>query len=298
MKKNTNWTADYIGDLNGKIAIVTGSSSGIGLETARVLANKNATVIIAVRNMDKGHVAESIIKSQNANAKLKVMELDLASLASVKAFTKSFKNSYSHLNFLINNAGVMVPPKSKTKDGFELQMGTNHLGHFALTIQLIDLLKKTPNARIVNVSSLAHKGGKINFDDLHWEERNYKKWNSYGDSKIANLYFSFQLGKKLKKYGIKVTSAHPGWTATELQRHTGLTSFLNKFFAQNVSMGALPTLRALTDDTAMSGDYFGPNGFGELKGHPILVQPSKQAKKELIAEKLWNVSEQLTGISL
>jgi len=297
MKKNSNWNTENIGDQNGKVAIVTGSSSGIGLETARVLANKNAHVIIAVRNLTKGQAAESQIKLQNPNAMVDIMELDLASLESVASFARAFKNKYSQLNFLVNNAGVMVPPKSKTTDGFELQFGTNHLGHFALTGHLIDVLKNTPNARIVNVSSMAHKAGNLDFNDLQWDSRDYKKWNAYGDSKIANLYFTSQLGKKLNNTAVKVTAAHPGWTATELQRNTGFTSFLNNFFAQTVDMGALPTLRALADDTASSNDYFGPKGLMEMRGLPVRVSRSDLAKNESIAEKLWTVSEQLTGVS-
>ncbi len=297
MTKTKNWNTENIGDQSGKVAIVTGSSSGIGLETARVLANKNAQVIIAVRNLTKGHAAESKIKSQNANANIQVMELDLADLSSVASFSQAFKKQYTQLNYLVNNAGVMVPPKTKTTDGFELQFGTNHLGHFALTGHLVDVLKNTPNSRIINVSSMAHKGAKLNFDDLQWDNREYKKWYAYGDSKIANLYFTSQLGKKLIDTTVKVTAAHPGWTATDLQRNTGLASFLNNFFAQTVDMGALPTLRALADDAASSDDYYGPKGFMEMRGFPVRVDRSDLAKNESIAEKLWTVSEQLTGVS-
>ncbi len=299
MKEIKNWTAKKIPDQTGKIVIVTGSSSGIGFEAAKVLANKNAEVIIAVRNMDKGKNAKAKIIAQNQTAKVEVMLLDLSDINSVTKFSEKFKNHYDKLDLLINNAGVMIPPYSKTKDGFELQMGTNHLGHFALTLQLIELIKKTPNARIVNVASSAHKMGNINFDDLTWEKRKYKAWKAYGDSKIANLYFTNELAKRLNSNGnhIRVTSAHPGWTATELQRHSGLFGFLNQFFAMSQDQGALPTLRAAFDEDAKSGDYFGPDGWQEWKGYPIKVDANKLAQDESIAKRLWDVSEELTKVN-
>jgi NAD(P)-dependent dehydrogenase (short-subunit alcohol dehydrogenase family) len=288
------WDSSNIEDQKGRVAIVTGSSSGIGYETARVLANKNAEVIIAVRNRQKGDSAVEKIKMQNKDAIVQVMLLDLASLESVKKFASEFKQNYTRLDLLINNAGVMIPPYSKTRDGFELQFGTNHLGHFVLTGQLIDLLKNTPDSRIVNVSSNAHKTGKINFEDLNWENRKYKKWPSYGDSKIANIYFTYELDRRIDKNPV-VTAAHPGWTATDLQRHSGFIEFLNSFFAQDITMGALPTLYAAVGPNVNSGDYFGPSGFLEMKGYPRKVETNKLSKNEKIAAKLWDVSEKLTG---
>ena len=296
MSKNKNWTAENIPDQNGKVVIVTGSSSGIGFEASRVLANKNAKVIIAVRNLEKGNNAKLKIKNENSNADIEIMKLDLADLKSVKQFADYFKANFERLDILINNAGVMVPPYSKTKDGFELQMGTNHFGHFALTLQLLDLIKNTPNARIVNVSSTAHKAGNINFDDLNWENRKYSAWKAYGDSKIANLYFTQELGRKLSGTQTKVTSAHPGWTATDLQRNSGIFKFLNNFFAMKPEQGTLPTLRAATDEKVSSGDYFGPNGWLEMRGYPVKVGMKELAKNKKIAKKLWNVSEELTNI--
>ena len=187
MMKNEKWNTENILSQKGRVVIVTGSSSGIGYETARVLANKQASVIIAVRNLDKGNKALAKILQQNKDADVKVMELDLANLASVKNFAENFQKNYSRLDLLINNAGVMIPPYSKTTDGFELQFGTNHLGHFALTGQLLELLINTEGSRIVNVSSGAHNFGKIDFDDLNWEKRSYAKWTAYGDSKLANF---------------------------------------------------------------------------------------------------------------
>ena len=296
MSKNKNWTTESIPDQKGKIVIVTGSSSGIGYEAAKVLANKNAKVIIAVRNLTKGEIAKSNIEGQNKNADVEVMKIDLSDLASVKSFAEEYKNKYSKLDLLINNAGVMIPPYSKTINGFELQMGTNHFGHFALTLQLIDIIHATPKARIVNVASAAHKYGNINFDDLNWENRKYKSWRAYGDSKIANFYFTSELAKRLSGKNILVTAAHPGWTATDLQRHSGLFEFLNKFFAMNQEQGALPTLRAAIDENAKSGDYFGPDGWQEWKGYPVKVDTNKLAKDTSLAKKLWDVSEELTKV--
>ncbi|MBL1214883.1 MAG: SDR family NAD(P)-dependent oxidoreductase [Ignavibacteriae bacterium] len=292
----SKWTEKNIPNQSGKIAIVTGSSSGIGYETAKVLAKKNAKVIIAVRNIEKGSKAKSKIISENSDAELDVMKLDLADLDSVKSFVKDFKSKYTQLNLLINNAGVMIPPYSKTKDGFELQFGTNHLGHFALTLELLDLIEKTKDARIVNVSSGAHKYGKINFEDLNWEERDYKAWKAYGDSKIANLYFTKELAEKVADKNIQVTASHPGWTATELQRHSGFIEFLNNIFAMPQQQGALTTLRAAVDSDAKNGDYFGPNGWQEWRGYPVKVEPNNLAKDQKIAKQLWDVSEELTGI--
>lgn len=294
----TVWTSENVPDQTGKVVIVTGSSSGIGFEAARVLANKNAEVVIAVRNIEKGNTAVAKIAAQNKDARLKVIRLDLADLASVREFASEFHSKFMRLDRLINNAGVMIPPYSKTVDGFELQFGTNHIGHFALTGLLLELLEKTDGSRIVNVSSTAHKTGNINFDDLTWENRRYSAWRAYGDSKIANLYFTFELDRKLKQQGsnVIVTAAHPGWTATELQRHMGIFEFLNSLFAQEISMGALPTLRAAFDSDVNGSEYFGPDGFLELWGNPVRVPANQLAQDKQIAAKLWNISEEATGI--
>lgn len=292
------WTRENISDQSGRVAIVTGSSSGIGYEAAKVLAVKGATVIIAVRNQQKGDAAVQRIKVEKADADVSVMLLDLADLKAVKAFADNFKSKYDRLDLLINNAGVMVPPYGKTADGFELQFGTNHLGHYALTGHLLDLLDKTPGSRIVNVSSMAHTYGDLDFDDLNWEKRKYNKMRSYGDSKIANLYFTYELAKRLKAKGssVTVTAAHPGWTATDLQRHSGLFSLLNPLFAMKSPQGALPTLRAAVDPEAKNGDYFGPNGRQEWRGWPVKVQSNDLSHDKDIAKKLWDISEEWTGI--
>ena len=225
--KQKKWDSENISDQKGKVVIITGASSGLGFEAAKVLATKNATVIVAVRSEEKGNNALETIKEETPNADIQVMLVDLSDLESVKKFADNFKKKFDKLDLLINNAGVMNPPYTKTKDGFELQFGTNHLGHFALTGHLIELIKKTPNSRIVNVASNAHKIGKLNFDDLNWESRKYKPMRSYGDSKIANLYFTSELSKRLADKNILVTAAHPGRTATDLQRHSGLFEFFN-----------------------------------------------------------------------
>jgi NAD(P)-dependent dehydrogenase (short-subunit alcohol dehydrogenase family) len=292
------WDKNDITDQKGRVVIVTGSSSGIGYESAKVLAEKNASVIIAVRNLQKGNAAAGKIKSDHPHADVKVMELDLANLESVRRFAERFRESHSRLDLLINNAGVMMPPYTKTADGFELQFGTNHLGHFALTGLLIDLAKNTPGSRIVNVSSSAHHYGELDFDDLNWENRPYKKMKSYGDSKIANIYFTYELQRRLNANGsnTKVTAAHPGWTATELQRHVGILGFLNHFFSQDITMGALPTLYAAVGEDVMGNDYYGPSGWREMRGYPRKVQSNELSHDEEIAAKLWEVSEELTGI--
>lgn len=292
------WDSNDIPDQKGRIAIVTGSSSGIGYETARVLANKNAEVIMAVRNLQKGNAALDKIKAGYQDADVKVMELDIASLESVRRFTEDFKKNYSRLDLLINNAGVMMPPYSKTADGFELQFGTNHLGHFALTGLLMDLIINTESSRVVNVSSTSHKSGKIDFDDLDWEKRTYKKMRAYGDSKIANIYFTYELQRNLEKAGSKTiaVASHPGWTATELQRHVGIVNFLNRFFSQGIDMGALPTLYAAIAPDVKGGDYYGPAGWLEMRGYPKKIESNELSHDQKISKKLWEASEELTGI--
>jgi NAD(P)-dependent dehydrogenase (short-subunit alcohol dehydrogenase family) len=292
------WDSQDIPDQEDRIAVVTGASSGIGYETARVLAEKKATVIIAVRNLQKGKAAADQILEQHPNADVKLMELDLANLESVRHFADEFKKNFNRLDLLINNAGVMIPPYSKTADGFELQFGTNHLGHFALTGLLFDLIMETPGSRIVNVSSGAHNYGDLNFDDLNWEKRSYKKMKAYADSKIANIYFTYELQKRAEKNGGTplVTAAHPGWTATELQRHARLFRFLNNFLSQDITMGALPTLYAAVGPDVKGGDYYGPSGWREMRGYPKKVESNELSHNEEIAKKLWEISEELTAV--
>lgn len=278
--KNEKWTAENVPDQTGKIIVITGSSSGIGFETARVLAGKGAKVVIAVRNSEKGKTAAERILRQNKDSDVKVSKLNAANLESVAEFAREFKKNYTRLDLLINNAGVMIPPYSKTADGFELQFGTNHLGHFALTAQLLDVLIHTPGARVVSLSSDVHRRGNINLDDPNWEKRSYSALQAYSDSKLAVLYFTFELDRRLKenKLGLMATAAHPGLTVSELNRHGGILNFISSFFRQSVAMGALPVLRAATEPGLKGGEFFSPDGFLERGGYPVKAEPSKLSK--------------------
>ena len=292
-----NWSATELPNQSGRVAIVTGANSGIGFETARVLASKGATVVMACRNPDKANPKAEEIRAAQPDATVEVMVLDLADLDSVRQFEQAYRARHSRLDILINNAGIMVPPYGKTAQGFETQFGVNHLGHFALTGALIDLIVNTPGSRIVNVSSIAHYMGKIDFDDLSWE-RGYKAQAAYGQSKLANLLFTYELQRRLEAAG-KATiavAAHPGWTETNLQEHAKSVKFLNRFFAQDASMGALPTLYAATEDDVKGGEYYGPSGFLEMNGPPKRVKSNKRSHDESLAARLWDVSEQLTGV--
>ena len=298
MTERKNWNKQNIPDQTGKVIIITGATSGLGKEATKVLSQKGATIIMAVRNTEKAKaVREEIIKI-NPNAKIDIRSLDLGSLNSIRLFSDEISKSYNQLDTLINNAGIMFCPYSKTQDGFEIQIGTNHLGPFALTVQLMPLLIQTKNSRIVNTSSMAHKNGNINFEDFNWTDRKYKTMQAYSDSKLANLYFTYQLVNKLN--GLTnaplVTCAHPGWTKTDLDRHSSMATFFGNTVAQKVEMGTLPTLRAATDLDAKSGDYFGPSGFLEIRGYPIKVPSYAKSHDETIAKKLWDLSEELTGI--
>lgn len=293
----TDWTAEKLDDQTGRVAIVTGANSGIGFETARVLASKGATTVMACRNLQKANPKADEIRRAHPSASVEVMVLDLADLESVRRFTEAFRTKYSRLDLLINNAGIMVPPYGKTAQGFETQFGVNHLGHFALTGGLIDLLTETPGSRIVNVSSIAHYIGSISFSDLNWE-KGYKAQPAYGQSKLANLLFTYELQRRLVAAGkdTVAVAAHPGWTETNLQVHSGPIKFLNRFLAQEPLMGALPTLFAAGDPTVKGADYVGPGGPLQLHGPPRKVRSNKRSHDPRIAERLWNVSEDLTGV--
>jgi NAD(P)-dependent dehydrogenase (short-subunit alcohol dehydrogenase family) len=296
MSKNNHWTATDIPDQSGKVAIVTGANSGIGYDTARELAKKNATVIMACRNTEKGQAAAHSVVNEHPQAKVIVKQLDLSDLASVKGFAEDFRSEYNRLDMLINNAGVMAIPYGKTADGFERQFGTNHLGHFALTGLLIDLLLSTEGSRVVTISSTAHLMGSINFDDLNGE-KSYFKWGAYGQSKLANLLFAYELQRRLAAAGSTTISvaAHPGYTATNLQSGT-FFKFLNPIFGQGQAMGALPTLYAATSPEVNGCDYIGPDGFMEQRGYPKKVRSNGSSHNEATARKLWQVSEEMTGV--
>jgi NAD(P)-dependent dehydrogenase (short-subunit alcohol dehydrogenase family) len=293
-----DWSFDDIPDLSGRTAVVTGANCGIGLETARMLAQKHARVVIACRNADKGTQAVAQIRESAPGADVELSALDLADLDSVTAFVRDFTDENERLDLLVNNAGVMVPPFSRTKQAFELQMGTNHLGHFALTGRLMPLLAKTPGSRVVVLSSGVAHVGRIDFDDLHFERRRYRAWAAYSQSKLANLMFALELGRRLDASGspVRVTAAHPGWTATELQRTAALARLFGAWLAMRPRDGALPTLRAAVDPDAPNGAYFGPSRVFEMNGPPVRARLPKRATDEAIAEKLWSVSEALTGV--
>jgi NAD(P)-dependent dehydrogenase (short-subunit alcohol dehydrogenase family) len=290
MLSMTTWSTTDIPDQTGRSVIVTGAHSGIGRAAARALSAGGARVVLAVRDVEKGEAAAAAMPGET-----EVRRLDLASLASIREFAASWEGD---IDLLINNAGVMVPPFTRTEDGFELQFGTNHLGHFALTNLLLDHV----TGRVVTVSSTGHRMGKIDFDDLNWEHRSYSAWRAYGQSKLANLLFTAELQRRLTAAGSAVlaTAAHPGYASTNLQFHSGrrvldLVSVVgNRLLAQDEDGGALPTLYVATAD--VPGDSFaGPGGFMEQRGAPKLVGRTDAAKDAGVARRLWAVSEQLTG---
>ena len=293
------WNSSNIANQSGKTVVITGATSGLGKQAATVFAEKEANVIMAVRNTQKGEEVAQAIKSIYPNSKIEVRKLDLGSLSSIKSFAEEMNSSREKVDVLINNAGVMLCPYSKTEDGFEIQMGTNHFGHFALTGLLMPLIKKSEKGRIVATSSIGHRTGNINFEDINWEKRTYKSSKAYGDSKLANLYFIYELARKFKDDADApiFTAAHPGWTSTDLQRHSRFFRILNPIFSQNVENGTLPTLRAATDPEAKSGDYYGPSGFQEMKGSPKIVSSNELSHNAENSKKLWDISEQMTGVS-
>ncbi len=299
----TRWTTDQIPGQAGRTAIVTGANSGIGYEAALALARAGASVVLACRNAEKGAAAKKTIERAAPSAAVVVEALDLGSLASVRAFATRFAATHERLDLLINNAGVMAPPRQVTSDGFELQFGTNHLGHFALTGLLIDMMEGRKDARVVIVSSGAHRTGRIAFDDLQ-SERSYGRWRAYGQSKLANLLFMYELDRRLraKSSTIRTVAAHPGYAATNLQSAAAprldvmLMSVGNAILAQSAAMGALPTLYAATATGVGGGTYTGPDGMFEMRGYPQTVSASAAARDEADAQRLWGASEELTGV--
>ncbi|MHA1911095.1 MAG: oxidoreductase [Candidatus Kariarchaeaceae archaeon] len=307
-KRKNKWTEENIPDLTGKIAVVTGANSGTGYEATRALASKGATVVMGCRNLEKAEIAAEKIRAKVPEAKLEIIQLDLSDLSSVKKFAETYSAKHEALDMLLNNAGIMMPPYSKTVDGFELQLGTNHFGHFALTGLLLDILIATEGSRVVNMSSYGHNGGKFDFEDIHLE-KSYGRASAYGRSKLANLLFTYELQRKLDAAGIKVlsTASHPGWSATNLQttgpREGGGGRFMswslrfgNFIFAQSAAMGALPMLFGVISLEAEGGAYYGPRGLGGMRGHPKRTKSSDRSHNEEDAQKLWEISEELTGI--
>lgn len=295
----TKWTAADVPDQTGRTAVVTGANTGLGFETAAVLATHGARVVLAVRNLEKGKEAVARITAATPGADVQLQELDLGSLASVRDAAAKLRSDHERIDLLINNAGVMYPPKSTTADGFEMQFGTNHLGHFALTGLLLDRLLPVAGSRVVVVSSVGHRiRAAIHFDDLQWE-RSYSRVGAYGQSKLANLLFMYELQRRLAPHGTTIaTAAHPGVSDTELTRHLPpLMGRLGKPLFQPAELGALPTLRAATDPNVQGGQYYGPDGFAEVRGYPKIVASSAQSHDAELQRRLWAVSEELTGVT-
>lgn len=296
---NKNWTSHSIPSIENKTFLVTGANSGLGYGTSKELARKGAKVIMSVRNTEKGQTALDKIKAEIPDADLSLMKLDLADLEDVKRFIREFGEKYQKLDVLINNAGVMMPVnRFETRQGFEGQFGTNHLGHFVLTLGLLDLIESTPDSRIVVVSSMVAnmKTAAIHWDDLQWTG-SFNKMASYAQSKLANLMFSMELHNRLteKNSPTICLAAHPGYTATNLQQHMGLTGkIMNFLLAQKLEMGILPTLRAATDPDAKGGEYYGPAKMMNSRGYPVLNDPNPVAMDKKITKRLWDVSIELT----
>ena len=296
----TKWTAADIPDQTGRVAVITGANTGLGYETASALADQGAHVVLAVRNLDKGKDAAKLIGRRGPGLSVALQELDLTSLDSIRAAANQLRSDYDRIDLLINNAGVMFTPEATTKDGFELQFGTNHLGHFALTGLLLDRLLAVPDSRVVTVSSTAHLTGRIRFDDLQWQH-GYSAAGAYAQSKLANLLFTYELQRRLTDTESIAVAAHPGVSNTELDRNTSawlrLLTNTSGLFAQTAAMGALPTLRAATDPTALGGQYFGPGGFGQVRGYPTRARSNGRSHDAHVQQRLWAVSEELTGVT-
>lgn len=302
------WTQGDIPDLTGKVVVITGANSGLGLESTKAIAAKGATVVMACRNLTKAEKAKSEVLQAVPDAKLDVMALDNASLASVKAFAEAFKAKYDRLDILLNNAGVMAIPRTETADGFEMQLGVNHLGHFALTGLLIDVITKTAGARVHNTASSAAFNGNINFDDLMGRE-NYGRWTAYGQSKLANIFFSNELDRRLKAAGHDTisNSSHPGFVMTNLQANSAeksgnplferiLIPVAFFFMGQEASMGVLPQLHASTAQSAKGGVFYGPKKM-RMRGYPAEQKSNNAVNDAAALKRFWEVSEELTGIS-
>jgi NAD(P)-dependent dehydrogenase (short-subunit alcohol dehydrogenase family) len=303
---SSRWTAADVPSLSGRVAVVTGASGGIGRQTATVLAQRGATVVLACRDQGRADQAAARIRSAAPGADVRFVQLDLTSLRSVRQAADEILASWPRLDLLINNAGVMYVPFQRTGDGFELTFGTNHLGHFALTGRLLPRLLETQGSRVVTVSSVAHRYGEMHFDDLMLTSH-YQPDPAYGQSKLANLLFSYELGGRLAAAGASTASlaAHPGVVLTDLWRTSprwqrALISprlrLINSWAAQPESQGALPTLRAATDPAAKGGEYYGPGGFHEYTGYPVRVQSTAASHDPAPQQRLWDISEQLTGV--
>jgi len=293
------WTLAQMPRLYDKVAVVTGANRGLGLEISAGLAAAGATVVMACRDPQKAQAAAAEVRRRAPGAKLELMPLDLADLASVRRFAQEFSARFPRLDILCNNGSAILVPLQQTRDGFEMHIGTNHLGHFALSGLLLPRLQATPGARVVNTSSMAHRMTKgLKLDDLHFERRSYKEMDAYGQSKLASLLYTFELDRRLRKAGLNIaaTVAHPGWSNTNPDRGNALLRFLNSLMAQTAAMGALPSLHAAAADGVQGGEYFGPGGLKELRGYPAPAGSSEEARNPQLAARLWARSEQLTGV--
>jgi NAD(P)-dependent dehydrogenase (short-subunit alcohol dehydrogenase family) len=298
------WTAADVPEQRGRTAVVTGANTGIGFWTALALARRGAVTVLACRDLGRGKQAAAAIEAAAPDAEVRVIQLDLSSLASVRDAAAQISGRSERLDLLINNAGLMMPPASTTADGFELQFGTNHLGHFALTGLLLPHMLTVAGSRVVTVSSNAHRTGRIGFGDLQWQRRRYRRMAAYSQSKLANLMFSYELQHRLVQAGAATVAlaAHPGTATTQLVRHfpgplQALNQRLGGIYGQSAEMGALPTLRAATDPAAHGGQFYGPRGWLQMMGHPTEVEPAARARDRAAQQRLWQESGQLTGIS-
>lgn len=299
------WTIDKVPNLEGKVAVVTGGNGGLGFESVKAFANKGAEVVLASRSIERGEKAKENILTENPEAQITVIQLDLMDISSVEKFVSNFKEKFSRLDILLNNAGIMTVPYGLTKDGFEKQLGTNHLGHFALTGQLIDVILNTPNSRVVNVSSIAHKGGDMDFENLQFEDgKDYTPMKAYSRSKLANLLFTYELQRFFDEKGVDslAVAAHPGVSNTNLGEHMRDT-FLYKLlkplvnaFIQKPEVGALAQIRACVDPDVKGSDYYGAKGLFEMWGYPVLVKSKLNSHNEEHAKLLWQASEKLTSV--
>lgn len=304
MARKPKWTSEQIPDLAGRVAVVTGANSGIGLETARELARAGAHTILACRSTERGQQAVGDLRAAIPDSSVELMKLDLGSLSSIQGFALDFANGHARLDMLINNAGFMAVPYSLTEDGFESQMGINHLGHFALTGRLMEPLLATPGARVVTVSSVGHRGATLDFENLLFENGGYTPFRPYWRSKLANLLFTYELQRRLRSAGAQVSAlaAHPGFSSTNIGGHLGPHWFsriqepVMSGFIQSAAMGALPTLRAAVDPQAEGGQYYGPRGPGGLRGHPVAVSSNAASHNSEHSRRLWRISEELTGV--
>ncbi len=302
-----NWTADDLPDLSERVIVVTGANSGLGFETSRALARQGAHVIMACRNPDKAADAVQRIEEEGGAGHVEPWALDLASLASIESFAERLSAQHDEIHALCNNAGVMALPRRTTAEGFEMQLGTNHLGHYALTGRLLPLLLAAEGSRVVTVTSLAHHMGNVNFNDLHGERR-YRKWAAYGQSKLANLLFTYELQRRLSAAKVETiaVASHPGYASTNLQLEgprlsraalTGrVMAAANRVMAQSAEMGALPSLFALAAEDVQGGDLIGPGGPLQIWGYPTKVEAAARAKDPELAGELWAVSQRLTGV--